>query len=41
VVEELKASDFNRYQQQMIRLEQMFIDEVASNTFRQSVTTEE
>ena len=33
VVEKLKASDFERYLQEMTRLEQVLIDEVASNQF--------
>ena len=33
VVEELKISDFERYQQEITRLEQIFLDEVVSNQF--------
>ncbi|HIE26417.1 TPA: flagellar export protein FliJ [Candidatus Poribacteria bacterium] len=33
VVEELKSSDFARYLKEMTRLEQLFIDEIASNQF--------
>jgi len=36
VVEELKYSDFERYLKEMTRLEQIFIDEVASNGIRYS-----
>ena len=33
VVEELKSADFERYKKEMTRLEQIFIDEVASKRF--------
>jgi flagellar FliJ protein len=40
VVEELKYSDFERYQQEVKRLEQLLLDEVAANRFNQLKSAE-
>jgi flagellar export protein FliJ len=40
LVEELKASDFEDYLKERTRLEQIFIDEIASNQFNQLKSAE-